>query len=530
MFRSVNVRAGAVFFVVIIWKLLLLIITAQPLPFGDSFFYDGPVVNLINGGAYANPALELVLPISATKVFSAYPPLYQLVLWVWMSVFGPSALTALWLHLVLFAVYGLGLLAIFRHLKLPAFCINLGCLFLFGITYHDRPDSLGFAFGIWAIYLWLRALDQPANSRSTRWHWGGAGLNVLTVLTSLQWGLLFFGWATVLVVLLSWSRQQAFPKLTLATAGGIPVLLLLYVKNLQPEIWSGFQEHLHQAPNFLGWRAADAGMFFRSQILKLGRYAPAIFLSAICFGWLLIRSRHEWREWPRSSRTSFLTGALLVAGLVVVASTLMLAMIVHGIGYLQVILVAGTTAWLEQAGVSAQARKLVYLVFFGLALIVGTRAIGLSTWGVANARDVSYGTAISRVHAALETCPAHSTIVASAAFLYEANSFRNLRALHVDWLSSFRQPRDPYGTLVRIRPQKLVLTQFDWYRNLEPVVASLKQQSNLVELTIVNMAQIRPPDAYPQFQRILQHVSWAPVIVEFEWKTNGADVPKSVGP
>src|ERR1044071_5904433 len=76
------------------WKILLFVTTLQPVPANDSYFYDGAVVNLLNGGGYFNPSLALALPISGTEVFCAYPPAYQAVLWAWMSVFGASEVAA----------------------------------------------------------------------------------------------------------------------------------------------------------------------------------------------------------------------------------------------------------------------------------------------------------------------------------------------------------------------------------------------------------------------------------------------------
>ena len=111
-----------VFVLVFAWKVALLLFSAQPVPANDSFFYDGPVVNLLLHGQYVNPSLALAFPISGTEVFSAYPPLYQLVLLPWMLVFGTSALSAIWLHLLLFGFYLLILLAIFKQLRTPTWC------------------------------------------------------------------------------------------------------------------------------------------------------------------------------------------------------------------------------------------------------------------------------------------------------------------------------------------------------------------------------------------------------------------------
>ena len=150
-------RPGLVFALVFAWKVALLIFTAQPVPANDSFFYDGPVVNFLLHGTYANPSLGLVLPISGHEVFSAYPPLYQLVLCGWMSVFGTSALSAMWLHVLLFGLYELIVLAIFRRLQTPATCVNLAGLFLLAVTFHDRPDSLAHVFGLAAVYACVRS-------------------------------------------------------------------------------------------------------------------------------------------------------------------------------------------------------------------------------------------------------------------------------------------------------------------------------------------------------------------------------------
>src|SRR6188768_4580166 len=104
MRRLINVP-GIAFVIFFLWKMALLLFTAQPVPSNDAFFYDGPVVNFLLHGKYANPSLVLALPISGGEVFCAYPPLYQLVLLGWLSIFGVSALACMFFHLFLFAIY-----------------------------------------------------------------------------------------------------------------------------------------------------------------------------------------------------------------------------------------------------------------------------------------------------------------------------------------------------------------------------------------------------------------------------------------
>ena len=98
-------RPELVFALVLVWKIALLLFSAQPVPSNDAFFYDGPVVNLLLHGKYANPSLIEALPISGGEVFCAYPPLYQLSLRGWVSIFCLSALACMFFHLFLFPIY-----------------------------------------------------------------------------------------------------------------------------------------------------------------------------------------------------------------------------------------------------------------------------------------------------------------------------------------------------------------------------------------------------------------------------------------
>src|ERR1700722_9005904 len=89
---------------VLLWRVLLLVFTAQPIPANDAFGYDGAVVNYLHTGHYCNPSLALIFPISGRQVFSLYPPGYQAVLLPWMEMFGTSVISAMALHLVLFGI------------------------------------------------------------------------------------------------------------------------------------------------------------------------------------------------------------------------------------------------------------------------------------------------------------------------------------------------------------------------------------------------------------------------------------------
>ena len=66
--------------------------------------------------------------------------------------------------------------------------------------------------------------------------------------------------------------------------------------------------------------------------------------------------------------------------------------------------------------------------------------------------------------------------------------------------------------------RKLVLTQFDYYRRYKLILAGLQASQVPVEITVENTARVRSPDSYERFQQVVQHISWAPVVVTLSWK------------
>jgi hypothetical protein len=60
--------SGSTFVMVFLWRLGLLLFAQQPMPTGDSFFFDGAIVHHLLYGGYFNPSIALFLPISGTKV------------------------------------------------------------------------------------------------------------------------------------------------------------------------------------------------------------------------------------------------------------------------------------------------------------------------------------------------------------------------------------------------------------------------------------------------------------------------------
>jgi hypothetical protein len=144
----------------------------------------------------------------------------------------------------------------------------------------------------------------------------------------------------------------------------------------------------------------------------------------------------------------------------------------------------------------------------------------MTTWGLACATDVGYSKANQRVNSELANPTPGYTVIMSSAFLYEAVKHKDINLIHCDWMEKAGGDSlvsDVKG-LFKLKPQKMILTQYDYYRRFEAVLAKAKDNPALRDIQITNTAKIRAPDSFKSLQRVVQHVSWAPVIVELSWR------------
>ncbi len=501
-------RPGMVFLLVLVWKALLLLTVAQPVPANDAFFYDGPVVHLLNHGGYFNPGIAQSRPFSGTEFFCAYPPLYQLTLLAWMSVFGTSVLAAMGGHLALFAGYALTVLAIFRQLKVPANLANLAGLFLLAITFDDRPDGLACLLGTLGVYALLRWLKG-----SRGWAWLAAVFAVLTICTSLQIGALYAFWI-FLGFVAGWQISRArLPLGALAVMILLPLALAATVRFGFPRLWAGFLENVHGNASLKGLRTPPV-----DELLKASRNLPAVFLMA---AWVFATSagRRHLRAIKTWGADEILFAGGLVAGFSFAFACLFAVsanwLIV--VNYFQPILVGlFLTAAVKKFPDFLRPRtaKVCLALLVGL---VSVRAIGLTTWGVACSLSDSYAAARQRVATELDAVPPHANVVLSCAYLYEADRHADGQWIHEDYAPLRAEGEDYARALRRLRATKLVLTQFDYYRHYMSVLAELRAAGG-VQITVTDLVHVRPPDSYPRLQRVLQNISWAPVIVDLRWE------------
>jgi hypothetical protein len=504
---------ASTFVLFIAWKVLLFAFTTQPIPSNDAYFYDGAVVNSLRGGEFVNPTVALGRPYSGTVYFSPYPPLYQAVLWTWMRLFGSSVVAAISLHLTLLTLFTVLLYRVLRRLETPPWVMHLagGCLFV--ITFHDRPDTLGHVLGIASVasgLAWVQTGKAlPHLGLSAAWL-------ALGFATSVQLGATYT--AVVGATVLARARLFAtrIPWLALAGMVVIPVVLLAIGKFGFPRWWIGFQENAHNNPSTVGLHVPDL-----DSLLKLTRSLPALLATFALAAWGLPQMLRARPVAGRTPLTIFLGASTGALGVIVLGLSYLSPNYVPAFGaYLQPLVVGAGLTWLLQTSRLPLSRNFV-IVAGSLCVALGAiRAVGMSTWGVLCARDVSYGNACERV-AREVTAGAQdgkTPVVLSAAYLYAA-ARPELKLIHSDYLVELRgrATESDLTGLLRLQPCRLILTQFDYYRRYEAVVAELQRTRADVSVRITNTARVAAPDARRATRKVVQHISWAPVIVEISW-------------
>jgi len=111
-------------------------------------------------------------------------------------------------------------------------------------------------------------------------------------------------------------------------------------------------------------------------------------------------------------------------------------------------------------------------------------------------------------------------VLVSSAFLYQASGMGVKNAINSDWYFDHAHwvTNAEIDALIQLQPRKMVLTQFDFYRGVSAPVSQLQQRPDLVEVRVRNFAAFPVPDASHSLQRVVQNISWAPVIVDLDWK------------
>ncbi len=496
------------FGLVLLWRVALFIFTAQPIPADDAFFYDGAMVNWLHHGQYCNPAIADLFPISGTQVFSAYPPGYQAALLVWLPVFGTSVISAMALHLVLFAISGFLTLLIVRKF-FPAATNYLIVAWLFlALTFGDRPEDLAHILGLGALGLML-----PSRAGKLGWRPAvGAAMLLYALFTSPVSAAFYFGAGLVMVAVGWLSHRRIMVFLPFVTVMACFAAITFAVAKLAPLWWSGFMETARQQSVVTTGFHLPRGV----ALLKLIRTVPVFLLALAFLPGVLMRWRQLAGEpWLQLTAGIFVAGwALLIGSMTWLAPNYVAYAL-----FAQVILAAGLLALVDKYYFTGRRWWRFWLL--GCAALMAIRAIGITTWGAACAWKNSYGSTAATLRAEFEPFAKTNTpVFVSSAFLYSAQNLGVQRAIYTDWYfnhAAWTKDAERNG-MIRFKPAKLVLTQFDYYRSFLPVVEDLRRTPELVTVQVRDFAQVRPPDAIPAMSRVVQHISWAPVIVDLEWK------------
>jgi hypothetical protein len=498
---------------ILFWRLGLLIFTAQPIPANDSFLFDGGVINWLQHGQYRNPSLVEAYPISGLLIYSTYPPIYQGVLLLWMSVFGTGVFAAMAMHFLMFST---GAFLVVRILK-KTFPVNqnyaLAVLFLTGITFNDRPEDLGHIFGLAALWLAVRHLGGKTGTLAAE-----AGITICllcSLYTSPIVGAFYFG-CTFSVLAVAWFFTRRISMFSFVAVVILFAFITLFIMRVHPLWWRGFLENARTTPAVGGFRRPSV-----PDLLKMIRAAPVFLLAAVALPFLLAHRRKTLAVEKENPVWLSLTIGVALMGLILLAAAMLFLSpnyVSYGL-YVQALLAAGLFTLAR--GLEPKIRRGFSVLLICSVLLVSVRLVGISSWGISCATDVSYGRADKIVRAELEPfADSDARIVLSSAFLYRAAQMDVRAAVHADWLRDKRidEPDGDFKALVRLRPPKLILTQFDYYRAYQAVVGELRQHPELVSVRVNDTAKIPPPDAVPAFSRVVQHISWAPVIVDLSWK------------
>ncbi|HXA45151.1 MAG TPA: hypothetical protein VNZ25_06570 [Candidatus Angelobacter sp.] len=495
--------------IVLLWRLFLFLFTAQPIPANDAFLFDGGVANWLKYGHYVNPCLERAFPISSGQVFSLYPPVYQLALLLWMLPFGFSTLSIMAMHLTMFAAGAVIVILMVRRFFPNDVNYGLAAALLLIITFNDRPEDLAHIFGLVSLWLVANLISRPGPRLSTM-VWLILFL-LLTLYTSIIVGAVYFGAGFIACGLAGWVQRRRVLVTPYFAVVVLFAAIVFWVMKVHPLWWQGFLENSAKTPAVEGLRKPNL-----LDLIKLLRAAPVFILAVAMMPFLYARRKELiLQEWLFLTAGVFLMGLLtLVLSMTVISPNYVLYTL-----YLQIILAAGLLALTNRLlpGCAGNIRILI----LGCVLLVGIRAVGMTTWGVACASKNSYWQTQSVLRK--EFAPftnSEAPVVISSAFLYTATEAGVRHPIHSDWFydRALTAADADFQGMITLRPVKLVLTQFDYYRGFVTELDKLRVHPELVTFQVRDLAALRPPDAIPSLQRVVQNISWAPVIVDLNWK------------
>lgn len=143
-----------------------------PAPKGDDSFYKSPAAELAEAGVLRIPCAKGFLP-RAEVVYGCYPPLYQLLLGAWYSIFGFSIYTTLGFSYFTHTLAAIAVAAVAGR-RTPArlgdagisrqiIVLAVGIIHLANLAYFDRQEEVAL------LWLWLMLLVFPSTESGDSW-------------------------------------------------------------------------------------------------------------------------------------------------------------------------------------------------------------------------------------------------------------------------------------------------------------------------------------------------------------------------
>jgi hypothetical protein len=258
-----------------------------------------------------------------------------------------------------------------------------------------------------------------------------------------------------------------------------------------------------------------------AEVLKVIRTVPGILAAAALLILCWLKADRALLKTGENAKFLLVALACLAGGLAVILACMVILTpnLVAIANYLQPTIVGCCMAWGAKVLQEARSVRVMKKCFVALALFGSIRAIGMTTWGLACASDVSYADALARVRQELGVTARGHSVVLSSAFLYEAARQDQLRWVHSDWLHKLgpKQPSEA-DAIDALKPDKIILTQFDYFRRYFWILAELKSRPALAEMQIEQTAKVRAPDSFMSIQKVVQQISWAPIVVTLKWR------------
>lgn len=494
---------------VLLWRIALLVFTVQPIPSNDAFIFDGGIANWLKTGQYINPCIEVGYPISSAKIFSIYPPVYQGALLVWMPLFGAGVVSMITMHLVMFGIAAWLALVILKQFFPGETNYVWVAWLLLGVTFNDRPEDLAHIFGLCSLWLVSRQIAGTRHDARV------AGATVLALLfalyTSVIVGAVYFGAGLIACTAAWWSQRKNILLLPYVLTPVLFTAIVMWVVNIHPLWWQGFLENGKKQSVVGGFRVPR-----ELDLVKLVRTVPVFPVTLAALPWVWMRRKQMTAEpWLLVVAGSFAMSLVTLC----LAMTFVSPNYVSYTLYLEMIVAAGLLVLVDR--LAPRVKWLPRILVLACVLLVSTRAIGMTIWGGVCAWNNSYWQTRKELRVELEPfVNSDAPVVISSAYLYSALEFGVRHPIHSDWYydRGMNGPDLDLQGMIKLRPPKLVLTQFDYYRGFTDIIGKLRHHPELVTVTLRDETAVRTPDSIPSMQRVVQHISWAPMIVDLDWK------------